>query len=126
MKIEVSIGEIVDKLSILHIKRENISDEEKLKNVITEYNYLLNVVEKELSISTDSGLYLELLNINKELWSIEDDIRDLERNKDFGDSFIELARSVYFTNDRRAKVKKDINLLYGSELIEEKSYTSYD
>jgi len=126
MKIEVSVGEIVDKLSILHIKRENISDEEKLKNVITEYNYLLNVVEKELSISTDSGLYLELLNINKELWSIEDDIRDLERNKDFGDSFIELARSVYFTNDRRAKVKKDINLLYGSELIEEKSYTSYD
>ena len=126
MKIEVSVGEIVDKLSILHIKRENISNDEKLKNVITEYNYLLNVVENELNISTDSELYLELLNINKKLWTIEDDIRDLERNKNFGDSFIELARSVYFTNDKRAKVKKDINLLYGSELVEEKSYTSYD
>jgi len=126
MKIEVSVGEIVDKLSILHIKRENISNDEKLKNVITEYNYLLNVVENELNISTDSELYLELLNINKKLWTIEDDIRDLERNKNFGDSFIELARSVYFTNDKRAKVKKDINLIYGSELVEEKSYTSYD
>ena len=76
MKIEVSIGEIVDKLSILKIKSENITDSIKLKNVVNEYDYLFNVVENELNISTDSELYKELLSINKELWSIEDDIRD--------------------------------------------------
>lgn len=106
MKIEVSIGEIVDKLSILKIKSENITDSIKLKNVVNEYDYLFNVVENELNISTDSELYKELLLINKKLWGIEDGIRDKEREKSFDEEFISLARSVYFTNDKRADVKK--------------------
>jgi len=95
MKIEVSIGEIVDKLSILEIKKDNVTDTEKLKNVTKEYEYLFDIVNNELNISTDSELYKELLSINKELWSIEDDIRDKERDKSFDDGFISLARSVY-------------------------------
>jgi hypothetical protein len=125
MKIEVSIGEIVDKLSILKIKTENITDKVKLDNVVKEYEYLLGVVEDDLNISTDSNLYKELLSINKELWDIEDDIRDRERVKSFGDEFISLARSVYFTNDKRADVKKRINIEYGSDFVEEKSYQDY-
>lgn len=125
MKIEVSIGEIVDKLSILKIKTENITDKVKLDNVIKEYEYLLGVVEGDLNISTDSDLYNELLSINKELWGIEDDIRDKEREKSFDDEFVSLARSVYFTNDKRADVKKRINIEYGSDFVEEKSYNKY-
>jgi len=125
MKIEVSIGEIVDKLSILKIKTENITDKVKLDNVIKEYEYLLGVVEGDLNISTNSDLYNELLSINKELWGIEDDIRDKEREKSFDDEFVSLARSVYFTNDRRADVKKRINIEYGSDFVEEKSYNKY-
>ena len=125
MKIEVSHGEIVDKLTILQIKKENITDQIKLNNIIKEYNYLLSVVENDLSISTESPEYLELLSINKELWVIEDDIRDKERIKEFDDDFIKLARSVYYTNDVRAKIKKEINLKYSSGFVEEKSYQSY-
>ena len=125
MKIEVSIGEIVDKLSILKIKTENITDKVKLDNVVKEYEYLLSVVENDLNISTESDLYKELLSINKELWVIEDDIRDKERDKSFDDEFISLARSVYFTNDKRADVKKRINIEYGSDFVEEKSYNKY-
>jgi hypothetical protein len=125
MKIEVSIGEIVDKLSILQIKKLNIVDEDKLVNIKKEFDYLLEVVESELNFSTSSKLYLDLLNINKKLWDIEDDIRDKERNKSFDDDFIELARSVYFTNDERSKIKKLINLEYGSNFVEEKSYKDY-
>ena len=125
MKIEVSHGEIVDKLTILQIKKENITDQIKLDNIIKEYNYLLSVVENDLSISTESPEYLELLSINKELWVIEDDIRDKERVKEFDDDFIKLARSVYYTNDVRAKIKKEINLKYSSGFVEEKSYQSY-
>ena len=125
MKIEVSHGEIVDKLTILQIKKENITDPIKLDNIVKEYNYLLSVVENDLGISTLSPEYLELLSINKELWIIEDDIRDKERNKEFDDEFIKLARSVYYTNDVRAKIKKEINLKYSSGFVEEKSYQSY-
>ena len=125
MNIEVSHGEIVDKLTILQIKKENITDQIKLDNIIKEYNYLLSVVENDLSISTESAEYLELLSINKELWVIEDDIRDKERIKEFDDDFIKLARSVYYTNDVRAKIKKEINLKYSSGFVEEKSYQSY-
>jgi len=125
MKIEVSIGEIVDKLSILKIKTENITDKVKLDNVIKEYEYLLGVVEDDLNISTDSDLYNELLSINKELWDIEDGIRDKEREKSFDEEFILLARSVYFTNDKRADIKKRINIEYGSDFVEEKSYNKY-
>jgi hypothetical protein len=125
MKIEVSHGEIVDKLTILQIKKENITDQIKLDNIIKEYNYLLSVVENDLSISTESPEYLELLSINKELWVIEDDIRDKERIKEFDDDFIKLSRAVYYTNDVRAKIKKEINLKYSSGFVEEKSYQSY-
>ena len=125
MNIEMSHGEIVDKLTILQIKKENITDPIKLDNIVKEYDYLLSVVENDLGISTDSPEYLELLSINKELWIIEDDIRDKERNKEFDEEFIKLARSVYYTNDVRAKIKKEINLKYSSGFVEEKSYQSY-
>ena len=125
MNIEVSHGEIVDKLTILQIKKENITDSTKLDNIIKEYDYLLSVVENDLKISTESSEYLELLSINKELWVIEDDIRDKERVKEFDDEFIKLARAVYYTNDVRAKIKKKINLKYSSGFVEEKSYQSY-
>jgi hypothetical protein len=125
MNIEVSHGEIVDKLTILQIKKENITDPIKLDNIVKEYDYLLSVVENDLGISTESPEYLELLSINKELWVIEDDIRDKERIKEFDDDFIKLARSVYYTNDVRAKIKKEINLKYSSGFVEEKSYQSY-
>jgi hypothetical protein len=125
MNIEVSHGEIVDKLTILQIKNQNITDPIKLDNIVKEYNYLLSIVENDLGISTESPEYLELLSINKELWVIEDDIRDKERIKEFDDDFIKLARSVYYTNDVRAKIKKEINLKYSSGFIEEKSYQSY-
>ena len=125
MKIEVSIGEIVDKLTILDIKMSNILDPEKLKNIAKEYGYLKDVVEDELGIPTTSEEYVKLLNINKELWDIEDDIRDKERNKEFDDVFIELARAVYVTNDKRAEAKKEINVKFGSNFVEEKSYAKY-
>ena len=125
MKIEVSHGEIVDKLTILQIKKENITDPSKLDNIVKEYDYLLSIVENDLEISTESPEYLELLSINKELWKIEDDIRDKERDKVFDAEFIELARSVYTTNDKRAEIKKEINLKYGSLFVEEKSYSNY-
>jgi len=125
MKIEVSHGEIVDKLTILQIKKENITDPSKLDNIVKEYDYLLSIVENDLEISTESPEYLELLSINKVLWKIEDDIRDKERDKVFDAEFIELARSVYTTNDKRAEIKKEINLKYGSLFVEEKSYSNY-
>ena len=125
MNIEVSHGEIVDKLTILQIKKENITDPIKLDNIVKEYDYLLSVVETDLGISTESPENLELLSINKELWVIEDDIRDKERIKEFDDEFIKLARAVYYTNDVRAKIKKEINLKYSSGFVEEKSYQTY-
>jgi len=124
MKIEVSIGEIVDKLSILQIKLENITDDEKLVNIKKEFNYLYNIVFKDLKIQLDD--YQRLLDINKQLWDIEDNIRDEERAKRFEYRFIELARAVYVTNDERSRIKKDINLKYGSEFVEEKSYQKYN
>lgn len=125
MKIEVSIGEIVDKLSILQIKKLNIVDEDKLVNIKKEFDYLLEVVESDLNFSTSNELYEELFITNKKLWDIEDKIRDKERDKSFDEEFIELARSVYFTNDERSKIKKDINIKYGSNFVEEKSYRDY-
>lgn len=123
MNIEVSIGEIVDKLSILNIKKNNITEESKLFNIITEYNYLYDVVFNQLKIESDD--FNNLLLVNESLWKIEDDIRDKERDKVFDIEFIELARSVYTTNDKRAEIKKEINLKYGSFFVEEKSYSNY-
>ena len=123
MKIEVSIGEIVDKLSILKIKTNNITDELKLNNVKKEYDYLFDIVFKDLKISEDD--FHKLILINEKLWDIEDELREKERQKIFNDDFIQLARSVYFTNDRRSEIKKEINLKYGSLFVEEKSYSKY-
>ena len=125
MNIEVSHGEIVDKLTILQIKKENITDSSKLDNIVKEYDYLFSIVESDLGILTSSPEYLKLLSINKDLWVIEDDIREKERQKQFDDEFIKLARNVYYTNDVRAKIKKEINLKYNSDFIEEKSYSNY-
>ncbi len=124
MKIEVSNGEIVDKLTIIEIKLQHISDQAKRKNLEKEYKVLDEAVSK--IISKDHDLYKELLKINQQLWDIEDTIRDLERDKDFGPKFIETARAVYFTNDKRSEVKRQINELTGSNLVEEKSYQKYD
>jgi len=123
MKIEVSNGEIVDKLTIIEIKLERIKDEAKLVNLRNEYVVLDEAVSKILS--KDDDLYKELYDINCQLWDIEDHIRDLERAKDFGADYIETARSVYFTNDKRSDVKKRINTKTGSNLVEEKSYEDY-
>ncbi len=124
MKIEVSNGEIVDKLTIIEIKLKHIKDAAKLKNLQKEYEVLDKAVSQ--IISKDHDLYKALLKINQQLWDIEDTIRDLERDKDFGPKFIETARAVYFTNDKRSEVKRQINELTGSNLVEEKSYQKYD
>jgi len=124
MKIEVSNGEIVDKLTIIEIKLEHIKNEQKLANLKVEYEILNKAVG--LIIDKTHPLYLELLEINKKLWTIEDRIRELEKNKDFGAEFIEVARSVYFTNDKRSDVKRKINDLTNSALVEEKSYEDYN
>ncbi|HOK25602.1 MAG TPA: DUF6165 family protein [Bacteroidales bacterium] len=123
MKIEVSNGEIIDKLTILMIKLERIKDEEKLANIRKEYEMLREAAE--LVISLDDPLVKALYQVNSELWDIEDHIRELERRKDFGDDFINTARSVYFKNDRRAELKREINIKTSSGLIEEKSYEKY-
>jgi hypothetical protein len=123
MNIEVSVGEIVDKLSILQIKTSFINDEEKLSNVKKEYDYLYDIVFNEMKIEQTD--FFDMVSINQKLWKIEDDIRDKERAKTFDDEFIELARLVYVTNDERAEIKKRINLKYGSNFIEEKSYSDY-
>ena len=121
----ISLGELVDKISILIIKQKNITDETKLDHVKKELDFLqktlMNYVQQE-----EIDNYLEnLININSKLWNIEDDIRECERKKLFDQSFIDLARSVYFTNDERAKLKNDINKTFGSELVEVKSYEEY-
>ena len=123
MRIEVSIGEIIDKLSILQIKISFIKDDEKLNNVKKEYDYLYNIVFNEMKIKQSD--FSNMVDINQVLWKIEDAIRDKERDKVFDTEFIELARSVYTTNDKRAEIKKEINLKYGSLFVEEKSYSNY-
>jgi predicted nuclease with TOPRIM domain len=124
MQIEISIGEFLDKISILELKLLKITDESKLINIKREFYYSNPFCTEILETYGDElkSLYLKLSRINGELWVIEDKLRELEAEKRFDEEFIELARSVYFTNDRRSEVKKDINLLTGSEIIEEKSY----
>jgi len=123
MKIEVSNGEIIDKLTIIQIKLERIKDKVKLVNLQKEYDEL----SKDSSSIIDSSdpLYKSLYEVNCELWDIEDHIRDLERNKDFGSDFISTARAVYIKNDKRSELKRDINIKTSSGLIEEKSYEKY-
>lgn len=124
--IEIAPGELIDKLTILEIKLERMTDPAKLANVRTEWDVLNDSLVKHTKPSEElTELTEDLKEINEELWEIEDDIRDCERAKDFGPTFIELARAVYMTNDRRAAVKRAINELLGSTLIEEKSYADY-
>lgn len=123
MKLEVSNGEIADKLTIIEIKLNKITDPLKLTNLQNEYE----VVNKAMSSIMESShpLYRQLYEINSRLWVIEDHIRDLERTRDFGEDFIQTARSVYFINDERSEVKRKINEITGSKLFEEKSYEEY-
>ena len=125
VKIEISIGELVDKVTILSIKLEKFRDETKKSNVQKEYD-ILTVSMNNIGITVESEEFKELRDVNLKLWDIEDNIRRKELNNKFDDEFIELARSVYVTNDIRAKIKKQINLKYNSELIEEKEYVDYE
>ncbi|ADE38976.1 DUF6165 family protein [Candidatus Puniceispirillum marinum] len=122
----MSVGEVLDKITILEIKLENINDTAKLANVETELSHLRPLVSDEMFL-TDHMVDLidQLKSINKALWDIEDDIRIQEYKGDFGSRFIELARAVYVTNDERAHIKKQINLATGSVIVEEKSYEDY-
>ncbi|MBI3131317.1 MAG: hypothetical protein HYZ13_08165 [Acidobacteria bacterium] len=122
---EVSWGELIDKYTILAIKSERLNDAAKLQNVRTEMAALAPARQKAYDIADISSLEAELKAVNETLWVIEDDIRDCERAKDFGPTFIELARAVYHRNDERAAFKRQINDRLGSRLVEEKSYRAY-
>ncbi len=126
LQVEVSPGELIDKITILEIKAERIADPDKVANVQRELRSLVAARSAALPSSRElDELTAELRGINERLWQIEDDIRDCERNGDFGERFIDLARAVYRTNDRRAAAKRGINELLGSELVEEKDYADY-
>ena len=124
--VEVSIGELLDKISILEIKQEKIKDPEKLKFISNEHSILKN--QLEINVKSDdklTKLYQSLKKINTKLWIIEDDKRQCEKDKDFGEKFIKLSRDVHFLNDDRAKIKLEINNHTGSSIKEIKEYTSY-
>ena len=124
--IPVSAGELLDKLTILQIKKERIIDPKKLENIEKELDQLKMVVSQQLTLTVElDSLVQQLQEVNESLWEIEDEIRTLERKNEFGEQFISLARSVYRTNDRRADLKYRINDLLGSDLVEEKSYQAY-
>ena len=124
--VEVSVGELLDKISILEIKKVKVKDQEKLKFIINEHEILKEQLDK--NIKTDekiNKLYQSLKEINAKLWVIEDDKRQCEKESDFGEKFIKLSRDVHFLNDDRAKIKLEINNLTGSKIKEIKEYTSY-
>ena len=124
--IEISAGELIDKLTILEIKMSRIVDQEKVMNVQTEYESLKNIWNTQIQSSDEiEFLTSQLKLINEKLWQIEDDIRQCERDSNFSQKFIELARNVYKCNDERASLKKQINKSLGSRLVEEKSYSPY-
>ncbi|RKZ15942.1 hypothetical protein DRQ50_06900 [bacterium] len=126
LKVEVSVGELLDKITILEIKSERIDDPAKLVNVRRELELLRDTWNASPLAATDVAAEVTgLKTVNEELWEIEDDIRRHEAAADFGESFVKLARSVYHANDRRAALKKDLNLKCGSTLVEEKSYVDY-
>ena len=124
--VEISPGEMIDKITILLIKSECIKDAEQLANVQHELGVLSAQMDKNIPSSQSlNALISELKAVNEELWRIEDDIRDCERTGDYSQLFIDLARAVYITNDKRADLKREINLLLGSKIMEEKSYQPY-
>ena len=124
--VEVSVGELFDKISILEIKKDKIKDEEKLKYIVDEYNLLKEqMVNKVKPNEKLSGLFDTLKDINSKLWVIEDDKRLCEKNSDFGEKFIKLSRDIHFLNDKRASIKLEINNQTGSKIKEIKEYTAY-
>lgn len=126
VSVEVSPGELIDKITILEIKSERIADPDKLANVRHELELLRGIRAAQLSEDAElARLAGELKQVNETLWQIEDDIRDCERAKDFGPRFVELARSVYRANDRRAALKREVGELFGGAIVEEKSYSEY-
>ena len=126
IKVEVSVGEFLDKLTILEIKSARIQDTNKLKSINNELDIIRRAWESSPFSQHDLSQELaRLRKVNETLWDIEDSIRDKERHKTFDKEFIELARSVYINNDERAAIKREINVKVGSELIEEKSYAQY-
>ena len=128
IKIEISVGELLDKLSILMIKKEKINNPEKIKEIEREFKFLESHALTIRSINKlEYDTFLQkLININSKLWDIEDDIRIHEKNSSFSDEFVSLARSVYFTNDERFSCKNEINIFYGSEINEVKEYVEYN
>ena len=123
---EVSIGELLDKISILEIKQEKIKDDEKLKYINIEYNILKEQLNSNVDVDNKlEGLFKKLKNINSKLWDIEDDKRMCEKNSEFGEKFIKLSRDVHFLNDERASIKLEINNNTGSKIKEIKEYTNY-
>tara|TARA_B100000700_G_C14456911_1_gene584248 strand:- start:92 stop:475 length:384 start_codon:yes stop_codon:yes gene_type:complete len=125
INVQVSIGELLDKISILIIKEKNIKDETKLSLVKNELNLLKKTIEK-FDSKSDLYTYIDkLVEINTKLWNIEDQIRDCERKKTFDQNFIDLARSVYITNDQRSEIKLEINKKFDSGIVEVKSYEKY-
>ena len=125
IEVPVAWGELVDKITILEIKTERIADPAKLANVTTELGLLRLRLAAVAADPAVVRLHAALKDVNETLWRIEDDIRDCERDGDFGAKFVELARAVYRTNDRRADLKREINLALGSTIVEEKSYKPY-
>ena len=124
--VEVSVGELLDKISILEIKQDKIKDSEKLSFINNEHSILKNQFKKNIKSDEKlEKLFQDLKDINAKLWVIEDDKRDCEKNKDFGEKFIKLSRDVHFLNDDRAKIKLEINNHTGSAIKEIKEYTSY-
>jgi hypothetical protein len=126
IKVPVSAGELLDKISILRIKGDRLTDDGKRRNVVFELQQLEAIAEAELGSRSKYGsLFTDLLTVNAKLWDIEEGKRDCERRKAFDDQFIALARAVYLENDRRAQIKRALNELLGSEIVEEKSYAAY-
>ena len=125
MNIEISVGEVLDKLTILSIKKDQIFNINQLVNINNEYHYIYNLCQHLMEDIEIQALYYKLLDINKLLWNIENNIRIKEHEKQFDDEFISLARKVYITNDQRSVIKKQINILTSSKFIEEKSYDRY-
>ncbi len=124
--VEVSVGELLDKISILEIKQEKIKDEESLKFIKNEYDILKAELSKNVKNDENlKNLFNSLKEINSKLWAIEDDKRMCEKNKDFGENFIKLSRDIHFLNDKRAKIKLEVNNYTGSKIKEIKEYTSY-
>lgn len=124
--IKISWGDLFDKLTILQIKLKNLDDKNALWNVKIEHDQILEIYNSNfLQNANAKSLIADLKQINEKLWNIEDKIRDKEKNKTFDKEFIELARNVYITNDQRARIKRNINEIFGSEIMEEKSYSDY-